>query len=146
MTLQPLTIVLVEDDEGHAELIRLNLQRAHLSNDIVHLLDGQAALDYLRREGMYASRERQLLVVLLDINMPRLDGIETLRQLKGNARTAKIPVIMVTTTDDPREMERCYGLGCNFYVTKPMEYDQFCNALRELGVFFQYIRVPHEAS
>ena len=86
-----------------------------------------------------------MLVALLDINMPRLDGIETLRQLKADPKTAKIPVIMLTTTDDPREVERCYQFGCNVYITKPVEYDQFCDALRELGMFLQFVRVPNEA-
>jgi CheY-like chemotaxis protein len=144
MTPEPLIIILVEDDEGHAELIRLNLERAHVINEIVHLPDGQAALDYIHREGPYANRRIGLLVILLDINMPRLDGIETLRQLKADPKTAKIPIIMLTTTDDPREIERCYELGCNVYITKPVEYDRFCDALRELGVFLQFVRIPHE--
>ena len=145
MTAEPLIILLVEDDEGHAELIRLNLGRAHVLNEIVHLPDGQAALDYIRREGAHADRPQGALLILLDINMPRLDGIETLRQLKTDPKTAKIPVIMLTTTDDPREIARCYELGCNVYITKPVEYDGFCDALRELGVFLQFVRIPHEA-
>ena len=144
MTPEPLIILLAEDDEGHAELIRLNLEHARVINEIVHVPDGQEALDYIRREGKYAERRHGSLVALLDINMPRLDGIETLRQLKADSRTAKVPVIMLTTTDDPREVERCYQLGCNVYITKPVEYDRFCDALRELGVFLQFVRVPHE--
>jgi CheY-like chemotaxis protein len=81
-------------------------------------------------------------VILLDINMPRLDGIETLRQLKADPKTAVIPVIMLTTTDDPRDVERCYQLGCNVYITKPVEYEQFCEALRRLGMLLQFVRVP----
>lgn len=145
MTAEPLTIVLAEDDEGHAELIRMNLARAQVLNQIVHLPDGQAALEYIRREGTYADRPKGALILLLDINMPRLDGIETLRQLKADPKTAKIPVIMLTTTDNPREVERCYELGCNVYITKPVEYDRFCDALRELGLFLQFVRVPNEA-
>jgi len=145
MIAELLIILLAEDDEGHAELIRLNLERARVINEIVHLPDGQEALDYIRRQGKYAERRHGSLVVLLDINMPRLDGIETLRQLKADPRTAKIPVIMLTTTDDPREVERCYELGCNVYITKPVEYDRFCDALRELGMFLQFVKVPHEA-
>ena len=145
MTAEPLTIVLAEDDEGHAELIRMNLARAQILNQIVHLPDGQAALEYIRREGPYAGRPQGSLILLLDINMPRLDGIETLRQLKADPKTAKIPVIMLTTTDNPREIERCYELGCNVYITKPVEYNRFCDALRELGLFLQFVRVPNEA-
>ena len=101
--------------------------------------------DYIRREGRYADRRQGSLIVLLDINMPRLDGVETLRQLKADPRTAKIPVIMLTTTDDPREVEHCYELGCNIYITKPVEYERFCDALRELGMFLQFVAVPDEA-
>jgi CheY-like chemotaxis protein len=144
MTTEALTIVLVEDDEGHAQLIRVNLQRAAVVNEICHLSDGQAALDYVRQAGDYAGRRQGSLVILLDINMPVLDGIETLRQLKADPNTAKIPVIMLTTTDDPREVERCYALGCNVYITKPVDYERFCTAIRELGLFLQFVRVPHE--
>jgi CheY-like chemotaxis protein len=145
MTPEPLIILLAEDDEGHAELIRLNLERARVLNRILHVPDGQEALDCVRRVGNYAGRRTEPLIVLLDINMPRLDGIETLRQLKADPKTAKIPVIMLTTTDDPREVDRCYELGCNIYITKPVEYEPFCNALRELGVFLQFVKVPHPA-
>ena len=145
MTPDPVIILLVEDDEGHAELIRLNLEQAHVINEIVHVPDGVEGLSYIRHEGKYAGRRRGRLVVLLDINMPRLDGIETLRQLKADPRTAAIPVIMLTTTDDPREIDRCYQMGCNVYITKPVEYDRFCEALCNLGLFLQYVRVPFEA-
>jgi CheY-like chemotaxis protein len=145
MTPEPLLILLAEDDEGHAELIRLNMERARVLNGIVHVPDGQEALDFVRREGKFAGRRHGPLIVLLDINMPRLDGVETLRQLKADRRTAKIPVIMLTTTDDPREVERCYELGCNIYITKPVEYEPFCKALRELGVFLQFMTIPCEA-
>ncbi len=145
MTHAPLTILLAEDDEGHAELIRLNLERAHVINEIVHVLDGQQALDYIRREGRHADRPQGPLIAVLDIKMPVLDGVETLRQLKADARTAIIPVIMLTTTEDPREVEHCYQLGCNIYITKPVEYERFCEALRELGMFLQFVAVPDEA-
>jgi CheY-like chemotaxis protein len=145
MTPEPLIIVLAEDDEGHAELIRLNLERGGVINEIVHLADGQEAMDYIRCEGKYTERPHNGLIVLLDINMPRLDGIETLRQLKADPITAKIPVIMLTTTDDPREIERCYALGCNVYITKPVEYEHFAHAIRQLGLFFSVIQVPESA-
>ena len=145
MTYEPLTILLAEDDEGHAELIRLNLERARVIDEIVHVPDGQEALDYIRREGSYADRRQGPLIAILDIKMPVLDGVETLRQLKADARTAMIPVIMLTTTDDPREVEHCYQLGCNIYITKPVEYERFCEVLRELGMFLQFVAVPNEA-
>lgn len=145
MIATPVTILLAEDDEGHAELARINLGRAGVINEVVHVQDGQEALDYVRREGSYVSRPCGALVVLLDVNMPVLDGVETLRQLKANPRTANVPVIILTTTDDPREVKRCYELGCNVYITKPVEYDAFCAAVQQLGVFLQFVSVPREA-
>ncbi len=145
MNYAPLTILLAEDDEGHAELIRLNLERARVLVEVVHVTDGQEALAYIRRQGRYADRRQGPLIAVLDIKMPVLDGVETLRQLKADARTAIIPVIMLTTTADPREVEHCCQLGCNLYVTKPVDHEQFCEALRELGMFLQFVAVPDEA-
>jgi CheY-like chemotaxis protein len=76
--------------------------------------------------------------------MPRVDGVEVLRQVKAANATARIPVIMLTTTDDPREVERCYGLGCSVYITKPVEYDAFVEAIQRLGLFLQVVQVPRE--
>jgi CheY-like chemotaxis protein len=84
----------------------------------------------------------EALVVLLDINMPRIDGIEALLQIKANSETHRIPVIMLTTTDDPREIDRCYELGCNVYITKPVDYDGFIDAIRRLGLFLQIVQRP----
>ena len=140
---ESLTILLAEDDDGHANLIHRNLERAGLANGFHRVSDGQEALDYVRGEGAYAGQTAEPnVLLLLDINMPRVDGIEVLRQLKGNPVTAMIPVIMLTTTDDPREVERCYQLGCNVYITKPVDYDGFINAIQQLGLFLQVVRVP----
>jgi CheY-like chemotaxis protein len=144
---EPLVILLAEDDEGHAILVRRNLQRAGVANEIIHVTDGQAALDFVRCEGAYAGRVRHgTLLLLLDVNMPRLDGVEALRQLKADPSTRRIPVIMLTTTDDPREIARCYGLGCSVYVTKPVPYDQFVTAIQQLGHFLQIVQVPFETA
>jgi CheY-like chemotaxis protein len=145
MATQPLLIVLAEDDEGHAYLVKQNLARAGIANEIVHVPDGQAAIDYVRREGAFADRlVNGPLLLVLDINMPRLDGIEVLARIKTDEATAKIPVIMLTTTDDPREIERCYELGCSVYITKPVEYEAFVEAVKRLGMFLQVVRVPCE--
>jgi CheY-like chemotaxis protein len=147
MAVEPLTILLAEDDDGHASLIHRNLQRAGLVNGFKRVVDGQEALDWLRGEGQYDGREvKDGVLLLLDINMPRVDGVEVLRQLKGDTATESIPVIMLTTTDDPREVERCYKLGCNVYITKPIEYEAFVEAIRQLGLFLQVVKVPRNGS
>lgn len=142
---EPLVILLVEDDAGHATLVQRNLKRGGVVNTIIHVKDGQEALEFARCEGVFAGRVRNgPLLVLLDINMPRVDGVETLRQLKADDATKRIPVIMLTTTDDPREIERCYQLGCSVYVTKPVEYSEFVEAIKQLGLFLQVVKVPVE--
>ncbi len=139
----PVMILLAEDDMGHATLIQRNLRRAGVRNEIVHVTDGQEALDYVRAEGAYVGRPApEALVILLDINMPRIDGIEALRQLKADEETRKIPAIMLTTTDDPREIERCYAYGCSVYITKPVEYEKFSDAIRQFGLFLQVVKLP----
>ncbi|HTN77095.1 MAG TPA: response regulator [Pirellulaceae bacterium] len=141
----PVTILLAEDDAGHASLIQRNLKRSGFVNEIVHVSDGQEALDYLRLQGKYADRRPDgPLLIVLDINMPRVDGMEVLRMVKSEATTAKIPVIMLTTTDDPREIERSYELGCNVYITKPVAYERFVEALQRVGLFLQVVTVLRE--
>lgn len=138
-------ILLAEDDQGHADLVEINLKRAGIANRIVHVADGQEAIDYFQCQGTYASRERGgPLLAILDINMPRLDGVEVLARLKADPQTSNLPVIMLTTTDDPREVERCYELGCSVYITKPVGYDSFVDAIRRLGLFLQVVRIPSE--
>jgi CheY-like chemotaxis protein len=136
---ETVTIIVVEDDDGHATLVERNLRRAGLNNPIVRLRDGQEALDYFF--GPDSDGHENECVLLLDINMPRIDGIEVLRRLKQDTRTATVPAIMLTTTDDPREIQRCYQLGCNVYVTKPVEYEPFIEAIRRLGFFLQIVKI-----
>jgi CheY-like chemotaxis protein len=137
------TILLVEDDPGHARLVEKNLRRSNLANDIITASDGQQALDYLFGEGEYAGGEHPSpLLVLLDLNLPVLDGYQVLKRVKANKRTKHIPVIVLTTTDDAREVSRCYELGCSVYVTKPVEYAQFSEAIRQLGLFLSVVTVP----
>jgi CheY-like chemotaxis protein len=143
---QQLTIVLAEDDEGHATLVQRNLRRAGIANDMVHLKDGQEALDYIHCQGRFTDRPLDgSLLILLDINMPRVNGVEVLHRLKTDQKTAKLPVIILTTTDDPREVERCYQLGCSVYVTKPVAYEEFVEAIRRLGLFLSIVKAPREA-
>jgi CheY-like chemotaxis protein len=136
-------IVLAEDDDGHASLVQRNLERAGLANGLQRLKDGQEALDFLRGQGAFEGRATgQSALLLLDIKMPRVDGVEVLRQLKADPKTALIPVIMLTTTDDPREIQRCYELGCSVYITKPVDYQAFVEAIKRLGLFLQVVRIP----
>jgi CheY-like chemotaxis protein len=145
-TPQSVNIILIEDDDGHATLVERNLRRAGLANGFVRLKDGQEALDHFNGPNACPiGPDAHPCVVLLDIKMPRVDGIEVLRQLKANPRTSPLPVIMLTTTDDPREIERCYQLGCNVYITKPVEYDAFIEAIRRLGFFLQVVKLPPAA-
>jgi CheY-like chemotaxis protein len=143
MNSEHLMILLAEDDDGHASLIRRNLKRAGVANEIVRVRDGQEALDYIRGQGPSAGRPAGApLLLLLDINMPRVDGVGVLQAIKADPATAQVPVIMLTTTDDPREVDRCYQLGCSVYVTKPVQYEAFVDALTRLGMFLEIIKVP----
>jgi CheY-like chemotaxis protein len=148
------SIVLIEDDDGHATLVERNLRRSGVSNGFVRFSDGQQALDYFfgpqggggsaagAAPGLPSREDLANYVVLLDLRMPRVDGFEVLRRLKADPSTASVPVIVLTTTDDPREIERCYELGCNVYITKPVEYDAFIEAVRRLGFFLQVVKLP----
>ncbi|HLJ10881.1 MAG TPA: response regulator [Planctomycetaceae bacterium] len=141
----PIVILLAEDDSGHAKLVERNLKRGGFVNEVVHVPDGRQALDYVFAEGRYAGRTRNgPLLLVLDINMPQVDGVEVLRRIKSDPATDKLPVIMLTTTDDPREVARCYEFGCSVYVTKPVAYDAFVEAIHRLGLFLQVVTVPRE--
>ncbi len=142
---QPVVILLVEDDPGHASLIRKNLKRGGFLNEVINVSDGQQALDFIGLAGEFAGRTPEgPLLIILDVNLPRIDGVEVLRRIKADARTAKIPVIILTTTDDPREIERCYEFGCSVYVTKPVIYEKFVDAVRRIGMFLQVVTVLRE--
>jgi CheY-like chemotaxis protein len=135
-------LLVVDDDQGHLELLRRSLRRAGITHAIATLDNGQAALDYVHRRGEFASRpERAGLMIVMDLKMPgRIDGFEALRQLKTDPATRSIPVIMFTTTDDPQEIARCYDLGCNVYVTKPVDAASFREVTRKLGEFITIFR------
>ena len=142
---QPITILLVEDDPGHAVLIEKNLRRAGISNDIVTVNDGQSAVDVLlKRDSSPGDAHAYPLLVLLDLNLPVLDGYQVLKIIKQDERTKRIPVIILTTTDNPSEVAKCYELGCNAYVTKPVEYEAFCRAIQNLGQILSVLNVPNK--
>ncbi|MBT5829338.1 MAG: response regulator [Candidatus Latescibacteria bacterium] len=137
-------ILVAEDDSGHATLVKRNLKRAGLANDILHFQDGQAILDFLFRRGEGPMRVyNRGYVLLLDIKMPKVDGVEVLRQLKQDDELKKLPVIMVTTTNNPKEIDECYRLGCSHYITKPVDYDAFVETIQKLGLFLKIVQLPH---
>ncbi len=136
-------ILIAEDDEGHAALIIKNLERAGINNRIIHFKDGQETLDFLFFRGGGPHREKGgCYLLLLDIRMPSADGVEVLRQIKEDKDLRKMPIIMVTTTDDPKEVEKCHDMGCSNYVTKPVDYDQFIGVIKQLGLFLLVVEIP----
>jgi CheY-like chemotaxis protein len=136
---QAVTILLVEDDPGHARLIQKNLRRANLANEIIIATDGQQALDFIFGESILSVSPT---LILLDLNLPILDGYQVLKRLKADDQTRHIPIVILTTTADSREVAQCYELGCNVYITKPVDYEQFCEAIRQLGLFLSVVTVP----
>ena len=137
------TIIMVEDDEGHARLIEKNVRRAGVHNDIIPFTNGTEALDYvLGKDRSGKVSEDRYLLILLDLNLPDMSGIDILEKVKSNVHTKRLPVIILTTTDDEREIQRCYDLGANVYITKPVDYDGFANAIRQLGLFFSVMQIP----
>jgi CheY-like chemotaxis protein len=136
-----LTVILAEDDDGHASLIRRNLERAQFDSNLIRVRDGLALLDLLDCE-IEASLAGFPLMILLDISMPNVNGIEALRRIKSDPRTRTVPVFMLTTTDNPIEVARCYAAGCNAYVTKPVSYQAFTAAMERLCGFLGICQVP----
>ena len=142
----PVTIIMVEDDEGHARLIERNIRRSGVNNEIIPFSNGTDALDYLfGADGSGLRHNGKALLILLDLNLPDMTGIDILRRVKENNHLKGAPVVILTTTDDSQEIKRCYELGCNVYITKPVNYDSFANAIRQLGLFFSVIQVPPAA-
>jgi len=140
-TQQPVTIVMIEDDEGHARLIEKNIRRAGISNTIRHFTDGASGLDFVLNAGDGPAAGGPALM-LLDLNLPDMNGVEILARIKAEPRLKRMPIVVLTTTDDKVEVERCYDLGCNVYITKPVEYESFAQAIRQLGLFLSVIQVP----
>ena len=140
---KPVTIVMVEDDEGHARLIERNIRRAGVNNEIKAFSDGTSALEFLLGpDGSGEASRHRAMLVLLDLNLPDMTGIDILAKVKSNEHTRVAPVVVLTTTDDQREIQRCYDLGANVYITKPVNYEGFANAIRQLGLFFAVMQVP----
>jgi CheY-like chemotaxis protein len=140
---KPVSIVMIEDDEGHARLIEKNIRRAGVNNEIIPFANGTEALAYLfGAEGSGKVSAGRQLLILLDLNLPDMTGVDVLRKIKSNAHLRRSPVVVLTTTDDTREIRRCYDLGANVYITKPVSYESFANAIRQLGLFFSVMKIP----
>ncbi len=138
-----LIILIAEDDDGHAELIREGLTSAGVCNNIIRFENGEDVwLFFLGKtvNGQEIDKSKSYLL-LLDINMPKMDGIEVLKNIKSDEKLKETPIIMLTTTDDPREVEMCYNLGCNIYITKPVQFDKFAETLYRMGLFIQIIKI-----
>jgi len=139
---QSVGIVMIEDDEGHARLIEKNIRRAGILNDIKHFTDGGQALHHLFEAADGPAKSGPALV-LLDLNLPDMSGTDILSRIKAEDSPLKrTPVVVLTTTDDKVEIQRCYDLGCNVYITKPVNYESFAQAIRQLGLFLSVIQVP----
>lgn len=135
-------ILIAEDDDGHAELIREGLADSGVCNRIIRFHDGEEAWRFLSGAGdTEVIDRRKSYLLLLDINMPKMDGFEVLKRMKGCEELKDIPVMMLTTTDDSREVEECYKLGCNFYITKPIDFIKFAETLKYLGLFIQIVKI-----
>jgi CheY-like chemotaxis protein len=133
----PVTIVAIEDDPGHALLIEKNVRRAGVNNDLLTFADGGTALNYL-----FGGKLAGPILVLLDLNLPDMSGTDILARIKSDAALKRTPVIVLTTTDDRAEIQRCYDLGCNVYITKPVDYAGFTHAIRQLGLFLAVMQLP----
>ena len=145
---KPVTIIMIEDDEGHARLIERNIRRSGVNNEILPFTNGTDAVNYLfGSDGTGLNHKGgEALLILLDLNLPDMTGIDILRRVKDNKYLKATPVVVLTTTDDSQEIKRCYELGCNVYITKPVNYESFANAIRQLGLFFSVIQVPPAAT
>jgi CheY-like chemotaxis protein len=142
----PVCIIMIEDDDGHARLIERNIRRSGVNNKILPFTSGTEAVRYLfGSDGSGFDHKGEALLILLDLNLPDMSGIDILRRVKENKFLKSTPVVVLTTTDDAYEVKRCYELGCNVYVTKPVNYESFANAIRQLGLFFSVIQVPPAA-
>lgn len=136
-------ILIVEDEDGHAALIERNLERSGVTYKSMRLRDGQEALDFLFQRGEGAVRIQHCpYILLLDINLPKVSGLEVLRQIKSHIELRKIPVTILSTTDDPQDVALCHALGCSYYITKPTEPEVFKNVITRLGQLLNIVKVP----
>jgi two-component system, response regulator len=140
MSNNSLEVLLVEDNPFDAELCIKSLRENHLVNEIVHVNDGAEALDYIYCQGKYAKRKnRHPKIILLDLKMPKVSGIEVLQQLKSDASTRSIPIIVLTSSNLDPDIESCYKLGVNSYIVKPVGFDEFAKTVAQLGLYWMVV-------
>ncbi len=139
----PVTVLIADDDDGHAFLIETVLREAGLNNPILRFRDGVEVMDFLlKKDPANSCLPGHSYLLLLDIRMPKMDGVQVLAAVKQNPGLRSLPVIMLTTTDDPREMQACYDFGCNCYITKPVGFEAFTESLKRVGLFLQVVSLP----
>ena len=138
----PVKILMVEDDNGHARLIEKNLRRAGINNPLMHFESGDEFIDFFF-DDVKIDLGEQPYAVFLDLNLPGTDGYEILRRIKNDSSRHKVPVIVLTTTSNPGEVDRCYELGCNMYITKPIDYDNFGDAMNKLALMLSIVKMPN---
>lgn len=136
-----LVILIAEDDDGHAELIQSGLVESGVCNETIRFSNGEETWNFLRQSKNNKTTQHKHYLLLLDIHMPRMDGVEVLRLIKSDNKLREMQVIMLTTTDDPREVEECYQIGCNIYITKPVDFIKLAETLNHLGLFLQIVKV-----
>lgn len=140
-------ILLVEDDVNDAELMLAALQESHIGNEVYHVTDGAEALDYLYRRGRFAERDNgHPVVIFLDLKMPKVDGIQVLREVKSDAELRTIPIVVMTSSKEDRDILETYRLGVNAYVVKPVDFDQFAQIVKQLGLFWLVVNEPPPGS
>jgi two-component system response regulator len=137
-------ILLIEDNMNDAELTIRALKKNNLANKLVHLKDGVEAIDFIFAEGSYSGRKVENVpkVILLDLKMPRVNGIEVLKKIKADERTKKIPVVILTSSKEDPDIQECYRLGVNSYVVKPVQFEQFVKVVSELGLYWMILNQP----
>jgi CheY-like chemotaxis protein len=140
---EEIVVIIAEDDDGHAMLVNKNLKRGGVINKTIRFRDGEEVLDFLFRNKEGLKREVNIsYMMLLDMRMPKVDGLEVLRRVKEDPDLRRMPIIMLTTTDDPIEVNKCHVLGCNSYIVKPIRYDKFVEVIVQLGIFIKMVQIP----
>ena len=135
---EPLKLLLVEDNDAHAEMVKRSFEQHKLSNEIYHVDDGQKALDYMFREGEYSDEEKypRPHCILLDLRLPKVDGLEVLRRIKSDDSTRKTPVVILTTSSADKDIAQSYEYNANSYVVKPMDFTRFESLMKDLGYYW----------